>query len=337
LPSCSTNSYSYGSISGLDTGFSTISSLVYNHYLGNAVNTGTAYAAGGGSTTSQTTAGWAVEACNYITGCNVTVGISAGASGVGATVSFPGGAIMANAANLQTICIGHTDPQYQGRSGGCGSCQSNCGGGGGSPIIIDTTGEGFQLTSETDGVRFDIRGDGIPVDLAWTAQGSHNAFLALDRNGNGKIDSGKELFGNFTAQPHSTDPNGYLALAEFDKPENGGNGDGVIDEHDGVYSKLLLWIDENHDGISQPGELHHLEEMGVHSLSLKFLDSPYTDAFGNQFRYKGKVNPLGQPSDDHIDRISYDVFFVLGKPVYSVPKDSQLQSKNGAAPPPVCE
>jgi hypothetical protein len=104
-----------------------------------------------------------------------------------------------------------------------------------------------------------------------------------------------------------------------------------------VYSKLLLWIDENHDGISQPGELHHLSEMGVHSLSLKFLDSPYTDAFGNQFRYKGKVNPLGQPADDHIDRISYDVFFVLGKPVYSVPKDSLLQSKNGAAPPPVCE
>jgi hypothetical protein len=155
------------------------------------------------------------------------------------------------------------------------------------------------------------------VDLAWTAQGSRNAFLAFDRNGNGKIDSGKEFFGNFTAQPKSADPNGYLALAEFDKPENGGNGDGVIDQRDEVYSKLLLWIDENHDGISQPSELHHLWELGVYSLSLKYSDSPHTDAFGNQFRYKGRVNPLGEPTADHIDRTSYDVFFVLGKPVFS--------------------
>jgi hypothetical protein len=300
------------------------------HVVGFGWVQGNAVAANGGTSCSGQLTGGAVQCVSSAcVGCTISInaGLVSGSSAVIWAANDP----------LPATCNTEPDPTYGGRSGGCGQCQSNCGGGGGSPIIIDTTGEGFQLTSETDGVRFDIRGDGIPVDLAWTAKGSHNAFLALDRNANGKIDSGKELFGNFTVQPHSADPNGYLALAEFDKPENGGNGDDVIDEHDAVYSKLLLWIDENHDGISQPGELHHLDEMGIHSLSLKFLDSPYTDAFGNQFRYKGKVNPLGQPSDDHIDRISYDVFFVLGKPVYSVPKDSQLQSKNGAAPPPVCQ
>jgi hypothetical protein len=124
-----------------------------------------------------------------------------------------------------------------------------------SPIIVDTTGNGFHLTSAEDGVMFDISGTGHPFKMAWTGRNSGNAFLALDRNHNGKIDNGKELFGNYTEQPPCEDGtraclNGYRALAEFDKPENGGNGDGIIDSRDAVYSKLLLWIDTNHDGIS---------------------------------------------------------------------------------------
>ena len=184
-----------------------------------------------------------------------------------------------------------------------------------SPIIIDTSGEGFHLTSSEDGVVFDIRGDGKPLQMAWTTATSGNAFLALDRNGNGKIDNGKELFGNFTDQPPCPDGggacrNGYRALAEFDKPENGGNGDGIIDKRDAIFSHLLLWIDENHDGISQPNELHTLPELGVYSLALKYQESRRTDEYGNQFRYKDAVNPDPKDGESKDGRWAHDVFFM---------------------------
>lgn len=185
-----------------------------------------------------------------------------------------------------------------------------------SPIIIDTEGEGFHLTSAADGVKFDIAGDGHPVQIAWTAIGSRNAFLALDR-GDGTISSGKDLFGNFTIQDASRHPNGFLALAEFDEPDQGGNGDGIIDERDAVFSKLRLWIDENHDGIAQSNELHALPELGIYSLSLQFFESKRVDQYGNAFRYKAQVNP-GKKRDQRdrteageVGRWAYDVFFTV--------------------------
>jgi hypothetical protein len=178
------------------------------------------------------------------------------------------------------------------------------------------TGNGFQLTSAANGVMFDIAGTGTPIRLGWTQPGSGNAFLALP-GPDGLVHNGKELFGNFTSQPASAHPNGFLALAEYDKPENGGNGDGVIDEQDAVFSKLVLWIDDDHDGISQPGELHELSEFGIHSLSMSYFESRKTDEFGNEFRYKARVNPRKEDrnkSDEtvagEVSRWAYDVFFV---------------------------
>jgi len=171
------------------------------------------------------------------------------------------------------------------------------------------SGDGFFLTDADHGVRFDIAGTGNPIQIAWTVPGSKNAFLALDRDGSGVITSGKELFGNFTPQPASQHPNGFLALAEFDKPENGGNGDGIIDSRDAVFSQLRLWVDANHDGISQPGELHTLPEMSVFSISLDYSLSQRTDGFGNVFRYKARVNK-GQNGDSDVGRAAFDVFFV---------------------------
>jgi hypothetical protein len=144
---------------------------------------------------------------------------------------------------------------------------------------------------------------------------SHNAFLALDRNHDGVINNGKELFGNFTDQPPCPQGgtacrNGYRALAEFDKPKNGGNGDGTIDKRDAIFPRLLLWIDFNHDGVSQRNELYSLPELGVFSISLKYHQEHFDDQYGNWFRFKGSINVTPEDQQhDHIDRTIYDVFF----------------------------
>jgi hypothetical protein len=189
-----------------------------------------------------------------------------------------------------------------------------------SPIVIDTTGRGFHMTSSDNGVTFDILGDGRAIKIGWPETGSGNAFLALDRNHNGRIDNGKELFGNHTEQPASEHPNGYLALEEFDKPENGGNADGIIDSRDAIFKDLRLWIDENHDGISQPNELHTLPELGVYSIGLRYKDEHYTDEYGNWFHYRSVINPDPKDGTSTDGRYTYDVFFVADRSAATCPK-----------------
>lgn len=161
-----------------------------------------------------------------------------------------------------------------------------------TPIVIDTDGSGFRLTDNAKGVFFAITSAPTFIRTAWTAADSTNAWLALDRNGDGQIDRGSELFGNFTPQPRppfGKSANGFRALAVFDDPVNGGNGNGLIDPGDAVYARLRLWTDANHDGKSQASELFTLAQKGVYAIDLNYSTSQRKDPFGNAFRYRSRI------------------------------------------------
>jgi hypothetical protein len=159
----------------------------------------------------------------------------------------------------------------------------------GCPILIETGTAGFRLTDLAGGVHFDLDADGVAEPLSWPVAGTDDAWLALDRDGSGTIDDGRELFGTATPQPPSSEPNGFLALAVFDRPEAGGDGDGQISAGDAVFGDLLLWLDRNHDGASDPSELATLAEAGIVAIELEYHEARRRDRYGNEFRYSAGV------------------------------------------------
>ena len=190
----------------------------------------------------------------------------------------------------------------------CAQLQANCYAGFCyTPILVDILGDGFRLTNAQDGVLFDM-GSGERYQIAWTTPNSDDAWLALDRNGNGQIDSGRELFGNVTNQPASAEPQGFFALAVFDAFSKGGNSDGRIDNRDAIFNSLKLWVDVNHNGFSEPSELHTLSSLDVAALDLDYKDSRKADEFGNLFRYRAKVY---DGREARVARWAWDVFLKL--------------------------
>jgi len=129
----------------------------------------------------------------------------------------------------------------------------------------------------------------------------------VDRNG--IIEDGTELFGNRT--PPGGVPqlpyHGFIALARFDQIAQGGNNDGLISVADTVFQDLLIWVDANHDGTSDPEELMTLEGAGVLSIDLSFRETRRRDRFGNLFRYSAAVQSAAQGS-----KTAWDVVLLAG-------------------------
>lgn len=154
---------------------------------------------------------------------------------------------------------------------------------------------------------FDIGGTGTPRLVGWTAAGTNEAFIWLDRNQNGIVDGGSELFGNATSLNDGTRAtNGFEALKEFDS-----NSDDVIDSSDPIWDQLMLWRDLNHDGISQPIEIQAIGETDVVGISLRYHWTGRRDSFGNTFRYESSLwlRSRGQTGRSDV-RPLYDIFFV---------------------------
>lgn len=153
-----------------------------------------------------------------------------------------------------------------------------------SPVMISLTGR-YDLTSAANGVVFDIDDDGWKERVAWTAPGSDLALLSFDRNGNGRIDSGAELFGDHTRLANGTlAENGFVAIGDLDA-----NGDERVDASDPAWQNLILWTDTNHDGVSQDAEMLQLPDSRIAAISTGYAPSGRKDEYGNEFRYRGEV------------------------------------------------
>ncbi len=156
-----------------------------------------------------------------------------------------------------------------------------------SPIVIDLANNGIKLGEAGVGVRFDVNANGTREHIQWVRPGGDEAFLVLDRSGNGLIDDGSELFGVGT--PLILDgrnaPNGFVGLAQYDLRQLGGNDDGLITEADAIWPQLRLWTDLDANGISTRAEISSLRQAGITALDIIPRVRKYVDEAGNIIPY----------------------------------------------------
>lgn len=171
----------------------------------------------------------------------------------------------------------------------------------GDPLTLDLDGSGIDFAAAP--VSFDLLGDGHPQRVSWV--GPRAALLGIDLDGDGRIGSGTELFGDRSQCGGARCLDGVAALAAHDSPALGGNSDGLIDASDAVFGRLRLWTDANQDGVCQPGELRTLGEAGVLSLGL-------TARHGAEQRSGGGIGARLEVLTTGGFRSAYDVWLRMG-------------------------
>lgn len=182
--------------------------------------------------------------------------------------------------------------------GDCGDYTTPC-----TPIVINLGMGPPRMSGLDDPVHFDLDDDPDIEIVSWTERGSMTAFLVLDRDGDGAITREHELFGAFTPQPSSTEPNGFRALAVFDEEWLGGNEDGWITAEDQVFQQLRLWVDGNHDGVSEEHELFSLADYEIEAIELEYVTHQWRDRYGNEYRYSSRVRFHGGRTTRAVDVI----------------------------------
>ena len=171
-----------------------------------------------------------------------------------------------------------------------------------TPIVLDLDGNGIQTLSVDAGVRFDMLAGGQAVQTGWV--GSGDGLLVMDRNLDGAINDGSELFGSSTALTDGTKAvDGYQALAQLDT-----NHDGVISSADAQFSQLGVWIDGNADGLSSAGEVKSLAQLNISQLSLNAQTGTDTNN-GNLLGLTASYQ-----TTDGVSHAAADVWFAV-KPV----------------------
>jgi hypothetical protein len=172
----------------------------------------------------------------------------------------------------------------------------------------------LPLTTREDGVLFDLNGDGKLEQVAWTKPDTATAFLAIDRNGNGVIDSGRELVAYPSAQPglSAIDTLTNMPQSQDDTDEGG---PAWINHRDEVYEQLLLWTDSNHNGVSEPNELRKVSDV-LTRIGLGCVRFNRPDDYGNVFVFQcwvsmrtapGPNMPSGRDEERNRARRMYEV------------------------------
>jgi VCBS repeat-containing protein len=144
------------------------------------------------------------------------------------------------------------------------------------PIAVDLDGDGVEFVSNAAGISFDYNGDGFAETTAWV--GADDGLLAIDKNGDGKVNNGAELvFGGAGL----SDLQGLAAAYDS-------NGDGKLDAADVDFAKFGIWQDANSNGVTDAGEFRSLISEGIISISLTSDGKAYTAADG-QVQVKGEA------------------------------------------------